>query len=133
MYTRCVIGIRVPADFSGTASIQVNGTPPAGQPYETGADAFAPGEVLHCSDVRVGMTVAGAVPILQELGLTAIWIGDPDGDQEAGNVSETSVEDFFIRSAIPVSLGTVNFSVQPDPPSPSSFHSIWYDALSKEC
>jgi hypothetical protein len=133
MYTRCVIGMRVPTGFSGTASIQVNGTPPAGQPYETSADAFAPGEVLHCSEVRVGMTVAEAVPILQKLGLNAIWIGDPDGDQVAGNVSETSVENFSIRSATPVSLGTVNFSVQPDPPSPSSFSAVWYDALSKGC
>jgi hypothetical protein len=133
IYTRCVIGMRVPADSSGKASIQVDGTPPAGQPYETSADAFAPGEVLHCSEVRVGMTVSEVVPILQKLGLTAIWIGDPDGNQESGNVSETSVESFFIRSATPNSLGAVLFTVQPDPPSPSSFNSVWYDALSKGC
>ena len=40
--TRCVIGMRVPADFSGTASIQVNGTPPAGELYNSVNDAFAP-------------------------------------------------------------------------------------------
>jgi hypothetical protein len=132
MYTRCVIGMRVPADFSGRASIQVNGTPPAGQPYETGASAFAPGEVLHCSRVRVGMTAAEAVPILQELGVTPIWM-IYGGNQEAGSVSETSVENFFIRSADAHSLRTVYVIVQSDAPLPSSFPSAYYDALSSGC
>ena len=48
--------MRVPADFSGTATIAANGTPPAGELYDSVNDAFAPGEVLHCSGLR-GMTV----------------------------------------------------------------------------
>jgi hypothetical protein len=126
--TPCVIGMRVPADFSGYASIQVNGTPPAGQPYETMADAFAPGEVLHCTGIG-GMTVAEAVPILQGLDVTPIWHVYAGGDI----VDEASVDNFFIRDAIPDSLGMVSLFVQPDPPSPSDRATRWYDALTADC
>jgi hypothetical protein len=126
--TPCVIGMRVPADFSGYASIQVNGTPPAAQPYETMADAFAPGEVLHCSGIG-GMTVAEAVPILQKLDITPIWQVYDGG----GIVGEASVDNFFIRTANPHSLGTVSLIVQPNPPSPSDWITRYYDALTADC
>jgi hypothetical protein len=129
--TPCVIGMRVPADFSGYASIQVSGTPPAGQPYETSADAFAPGEVLHCSGIG-GMTVAEALPILQTLGVTPIW-QVYGGDEAGASVSEASVESFFIRDAFPHSLGTVNVIVQPYPASPSDRTTLYYDALTADC
>jgi hypothetical protein len=131
IYTRCTIGVRVPTDFSGTASIKVNGIPPAGQPYETGADAFAPGELLHCSPIRLGMTVAEAVPILQKLGVTPIWI-----EGGIGNVTETSVENFYIRSANPYSLGTVYFTVQREPLGgdwETRWIERWNHALSSGC
>jgi hypothetical protein len=124
----CVIGMRVPSDFSGYASIEVSGTPPAGQPYETSADAFAPGEVLHCSGIG-GMTVAEAVPILQGLDVTPIWHVYDGGDI----VDEASVDNFFIRDANPHSLGTVSLIVQPDPPSPSDWITRYYDALTADC
>jgi hypothetical protein len=120
--------MRVPSDFSGYASIEVSGTPPAGQPYETSADAFAPGEVLHCSGIG-GMTVAEAVPILQGLDVTPIWHVYDGGDI----VDEASVDNFFIRDANPHSLGTVSLIVQPDPPSPSDWITRYYDALTADC
>jgi hypothetical protein len=125
--TRCVIGMRVPADFSGSASIQVNGTPPAGQLYDSVNDALAPGEVLHCSGVR-GMTVADAVPILRQLGVTPIWRTYDDNDTADG-VSEASIENEHIVDALPRSLGTVYLWVQPSPPSPSAYD----DALNRGC
>jgi hypothetical protein len=136
IYTRCVIGMRVPTDFSGAASIQVNGTPPAGQPYETGGDPFAPGEVLHCSDVHVGMTVADAAPILQRLGVTPIWMNVSTNDETGSDVSETSVEDFYIRGAVAHSLGTVLFTVQPEPlggDQETRWIERYYQALSSGC
>jgi hypothetical protein len=125
--TRCVIGMRVPADFSGSASIQVNGTPPAGQLYDSVNDALAPGEVLHCSGVR-GMTVADAVPILRRLGVTPIWRTYDEGDTADG-VTEASIENEHILDALPRSQGTVYLWVQPSPPSPSAY----YDALNRGC
>jgi hypothetical protein len=125
--TRCVIGMRVPADFSGSASIQVNGTPPAGQLYDSVNEALAPGEVLHCSGVR-GMTVADAVPILRRLGVTLIWRTYDEGDTADG-VSEASIENEHIVGTLPRSLGTVYLWVQPSPPSPSAY----YDALHRGC
>jgi hypothetical protein len=125
--TRCVIGMRVPADFSGSASIQVNGTPPAGQLYDSVNDALAPGEVLHCSGVR-GMTVADAVTILRQLGVTPIWRTYDDNDTADG-VTEASIENEHILDALPRSQGTVYLWVQPSPPSPSAY----YDALNRGC
>jgi hypothetical protein len=125
--TRCVIGMRVPADFSGSASIQVNGTPPAGQLYDSVNDALAPGEVLHCSGVR-GMTVADAVTILRQLGVTPIWRTYDDNDTADG-VTEASIENGHILDALPRSQGTVYLWVQPSPPSPSAY----YDALNRGC
>lgn len=125
--TRCVIGMRVPADFSGSASIAVNGTPPAGQPYDSTNDALAPGEVLHCSGVR-GMTVAQAVPVLWRLGVTPIWRTYDDTDSVDG-VSEQSVENQYIESTDPASLGKVMLWVQSEPPSPSAY----YNELSRDC
>ncbi|MDP9331229.1 MAG: hypothetical protein M3P11_11400 [Actinomycetota bacterium] len=117
--TRCVIGIRVPSDFSGSWEIEVNGTPAPGQAYESTEDALSPGEVLHCSGVR-GMTVSQAAPILEKLGVTVIW---PEG------VSQASVGNQFIAGTDPVSQGTVSLSVQPEPPSRSDY----YDELNRGC
>jgi hypothetical protein len=125
--TRCVIGMRVPADFSGSASIEVNGTPPAGELYNSTNEALAPGEVLHCSGIR-GMTVAEAAPILRELGVSPVWRTNDDNDTVDG-VSEASVEHQFISDTLPRSLGTVWIWVQISPPP----HSAYYDSLSRDC
>ncbi len=125
--TRCVIGMRVPSDFSGSATIVVDGTAAPGQAYSSVNDALAPGEVLHCSGIR-GMSVSEAAPILQKLGVTPIW-RTYDGTDPAGGVSQSSVENQFITDTLPASLGTVYLWVQPTPPSPSAY----YDALDRGC
>jgi hypothetical protein len=119
--------MRVPSDFSGSATISVNGTPAPGQTYDSVNEALAPGEILHCSGVR-GMTVARAVPILQRLGVTPIWRVDGN-DPWPGGVSQSSVENQFIDSTDPYSLGTVMLWVLPDPPAQSNY----YDSLNKGC
>jgi hypothetical protein len=118
--TRCIIGMRVPAGFEGSASISVNGTPPPGELYNSTTDAFAPGEALHCSGVR-GVTVSSAVPILADLGVTPVW-RTRGGDDTADGVPTASVADQYISDAIPRSLGTVYLWVQPTPPAPSEYH-----------
>jgi hypothetical protein len=125
--TRCIIGMRVPAGFEGSASISVNGTPPPGGLYNSTTDAFAPGEALHCSGVR-GLTVSAAAPILAELGVTPVW-RTRGGDATADGVPAAAVTDQYISDAIPRSLGTVYLWVQPTPPEPSEYH----ERLSRGC
>lgn len=120
---RCIIGLRVPSDFPGSWDIVVNGTAGPGDVYHSTQDALAPGEVLHCTGVR-GMTVAQAMPILEELSVTVIW---PEG------VSQASVQNQFIAGTDPVSPGTVSLYVQPRPPSQDDGNTAYYDALDQGC
>jgi hypothetical protein len=51
-------------------------------------------------------------------------------------VSETSVEDFYIRGAVAHSLGTVLFTVQPEPlggDQETRWIERYYQALSSGC
>jgi hypothetical protein len=125
--TRCQIGFRVPLGFSGQAFISVNAPTPPGQTYESQNDAFAPGEVLHCSGLY-GMKVAQAAPILERLRLTTIWRTGGSNDPTNG-VSEASIEDEFINSALPWSQGTVMIWVGSSPPPQTA----WTQRLDAGC
>ena len=125
--TRCQIGFRVPLDFSGQAFVSVNAPTPPGQTYESQNDAFAPGEVLHCSGLY-GMKVSQAAPILQKLGLTTIW-RTGDSSDSADGVSEASIEDQFINGALPWSQGTAMISVGSSPPPQTA----WTQRLNAGC
>jgi hypothetical protein len=74
------------------------------------------------------MTVSQAAPILEKLGLTAIW-RTQDGSEPTSGVSQSSVEDEFVTGTDPVSEGTVRLWVQPQPPP----HSDYYDSLDRGC
>ncbi len=75
----CPVGLVIPAGFTGRATIAVGRRARRGEGYESMADAFAPGEVLHCSGLQ-GEPVSAALPELRKLGLTASWwaLSDPD-------------------------------------------------------
>lgn len=68
----CSIGFVIPAGFTGRADIIVGRRARRGEMYESMADAFAPGEVLHCSGL-LGAPASAAVPVLRRLGLAATW------------------------------------------------------------
>ncbi len=106
----CVTGIRIPMGFSDHAAIVVTRAAAPGEQYAWPADAYSPGEVLHCSGLR-GTTVADASPILQGLGLTGRWqiFGQAGGD----GVSQGSVADYVINQASTYSSDTVEFTVSP--------------------
>lgn len=73
--TECSIGLRIPKGFTATATIGLGRPAKPGEAYESGASAFAPGEVLHCSRL-LGATVARALPILERDKLTVRWMED---------------------------------------------------------
>lgn len=115
----CVTGVRIPMGFSDHAAIVVTRAAAPGEQYVWPADAYAPGEVLHCSGLR-GMTVAEASPILQGLGRTGRWqiFGQAGGD----GVSQGSVAGYVIDQASTYSSDTVEFTVSPKPLTPADIN-----------
>ncbi len=78
------------------------------------------------------MTVADASPILQELGVTAIWhiFGQAPDNEPVGRVGQASIADEFIYNADPYSPNTVSIIVAPKPVEPSDLNlprSTWDD------
>jgi hypothetical protein len=68
----CMIGVRIPATFSGTGYITLGRPARAGETYESQASAFAVGEPLHCSGV-LGSRVSSALPVLEKARLAVEW------------------------------------------------------------
>ncbi len=82
---RCPVGVRIPLDFEGHAVIGIGRIAADGELYQhANPNPFNPGGALFCSDLP-GKTVAEALPVLKELGITAVWrsadrsIDDVDG------------------------------------------------------
>jgi hypothetical protein len=82
---RCPVGVRIPLDFEGHAMIGIGRLAADGELYQhANPNPFSPGGPLFCSDLP-GKTVAEALPVLKELGITAVWrsaarsIDDVDG------------------------------------------------------
>ena len=60
----CTIGIKIPRGFTGEGSITLGRPAKPGEPYESSASIFAPGEPLHCSGL-LGAKVATAPSVLR--------------------------------------------------------------------
>jgi len=60
----CPVGVRVPVDFKGAASLVFGRAARPGEPYETTAAATAPGEVMH-GMTYVGKTVTAVLAMLR--------------------------------------------------------------------
>ena len=71
-FDECPVGVRIPLDFEGSATIDLGRRAAPGEFYRMTADAFAPGEVLHCSGLR-GMPVEEAAERLDGMGLQVVW------------------------------------------------------------
>jgi hypothetical protein len=73
----CPIGLRIPRDFSGQAEIALGRPAESGERYASTADAFAPGEALHCK-ATPGSTVGEVLPVLERVYAAVEW-RDRDG------------------------------------------------------
>lgn len=67
------IGLRIPIDFEGEAHVQLGRAAMEGEGYRSGADAFMPGEVLHCSDIY-NQKVESVSQQLSEMDLNVTWM-----------------------------------------------------------
>ncbi len=74
----CAIGVEIPRGFRGSGNITLGRPAKPGEPYESSASLFAPGEALHCSGL-LGARVADALPVLRKRALAVVdWREDTE-------------------------------------------------------
>jgi hypothetical protein len=89
----CPIGFIIPAGFQGSGAVSVGGPAQTGEAYESSANGFNPGEVLHCSGL-LGAPVSAAQTFLTAKNLTPTrWFVTDSADWpvDAGNMVQSDV------------------------------------------
>jgi hypothetical protein len=111
----CAVGLKIPRDFTGQATIYVGRPAQPGETYDSANSAFAPGEALHCSGL-LGTQVSTALPKLARYNVTVEW-----AHTDAAN--NTTVDQtpppatYYVWNATPTAPGTVTIDARPTPPS----------------
>ncbi|MEA2520561.1 MAG: hypothetical protein QOI81_207, partial [Actinomycetota bacterium] len=114
---RCPIGLLIPKDFAGHASIEVGRVAQPGEKYGLGNQAFFPGENLHCSGIA-GMTVEQAMPVLQDLGVQVMWRSMDRSIDDVRGIDPPAVAHQFVQyDGETVASGLDWVWVSPTPPS----------------
>jgi hypothetical protein len=119
----CPVGLRIPISFTGHAEITLARPAEPGETYVAAADAFAPGEPLHCSGLA-GAAVATAAPEIEARGLQAIW--RPYRDEGSTRLDPAKVGDQFVIDADSLAPNQVMVWV-----SPTSLDDLRYSALER--
>jgi hypothetical protein len=110
--TACWVGLVIPAGFSGEAHVAVGRAASSGETFASSADAFGPGEALHCSGI-LGGSATSAVPRLDAKGLTAEW--------EAGGKRTQSPPEGYVVGGTGLDPATVLLDVVPEPLDSDAF------------
>ncbi len=126
----CPVGLVIPASFTGQASVAVGRPAKPGDGYQATADAFAPGEALHCSGL-LGRPASAAQPVLKKLGLRASWWQPTDanwpipskGRLIAGQRKERRPVGYIIEGD-PLSATTVALDTLPTLPANHEFREL---------
>jgi hypothetical protein len=114
---RCPIGLLIPKDFAGHASIEVGQAAQPGKTYELGNQAFFPGEDLHCSGIA-GMTVEQAMPVLQDLGVRVMWRSMDQSIDDVRGIDPSAVAHQYVQyDGETVASGLDWVWVSPTPPA----------------
>ena len=95
------VGLRIPENFRGHASIYLGRGARPGEDYVSTGDAFAPGEALYKSGIQ-GMQVAAAAKVVSGLGLTAVW-----RDAQNLDAQPQAIPDNWVSRADPQAPGKV--------------------------
>ncbi|RKS71040.1 hypothetical protein BZB76_5522 [Actinomadura pelletieri DSM 43383] len=127
---KCLRGLRIPIGYRNTTGITFGREARPGEQYSSTNSAFAPGEVLHCFDVR-GLTVEEADRRLKQREVTATMF-----HWETSNYGYTVARDklpgnWYVTDADPWAPGQVMLSIQKD--RPVIKNSPYWQALFKGC
>jgi hypothetical protein len=112
----CPVGVRIPADFSGSAQVVFGRAARPGEQFQSAASAFAPGEAMHgmLMQIKQGRTVAQVLAMLRQRDVTVpIYTWSKQGRQ----VPRT----WYVYDAVPWAPQQVMLFVGPAwPPPPGS-------------
>lgn len=107
------VGLRIPDNFKGHASIYLGRSARPGEVYLSAGDAFAPGEALYKSGIQ-GMQVAAAAKVVSGLGVTVEW-----RDAQNLDVQAQAIPDNWVRGNVPLAPDKVLiFTSKEKPPLP---------------
>jgi hypothetical protein len=112
---QCPVGLKIVNDFDGRLNIEIGRPAAPGEPYAMATEAFAPGEVLHCSGVR-GETVRDALPALADRGVRVIWRTIGKGDDVQG-IDPATIADQYVTDSQARAEGEVWIWVWPTRPN----------------
>ncbi len=91
----CPIGLRIPLNFTGHAVVDIGRIAQDGELYSANPNPFNPGEMLYCSGLP-GKTVAEAQPILEELGVEAVWRSSDRSIDDVQGIAASLIADQFV-------------------------------------
>lgn len=109
----CEIGLRIPTDWTGKATIVLGRAARRGETYASSTSAFSPGEVLACKPGR-GMRAAELLPSLRDAGLRFEY-----RSREAVGSTTNPHPDWYVHEVIPASPDLVYVFVEAQPPTPA--------------
>lgn len=113
---KCVRGLRIPTGYGNDAEIVFGREARPGETFSSTNSAFAPGEALHCLDVR-GLTVEEAEKRVAERKVT-VGMYHYDEDDYGHNVGREKIPSgWYVIDADPYAPGQVRLWVQKDRPS----------------
>lgn len=94
----CAIGVKIPADFKGTADVAVGRKARPGERYESTTSLDTKGEPLHCVPFR-NKTVAEVRELLKERGVSIeeYVVSDPNGDRRNFEVKTSVPDSWFVN------------------------------------
>lgn len=132
----CPVGVKIPLGFRGTGTIVFGRAARPGEKYASTKSAFAPGEELHCVDLR-GRTVDEALRMLSRKKVTvALFHHDEkraDGNVYGVNTGRDKIPgSWYVSTADPWAPGQVMLWVRPDRPGPGE-DAAYYRHLMHGC
>lgn len=128
----CPVGVRIPIGFHGSANITFGRAARPGEQYNSTNSSFAPGEALHCVDIR-GRTVDDALTTLRRHKVTAAIFHYEEGNQ-AYNVGRDKIPGtWYVADAHPWKPGQVMLWVQRTRPEPHGGAAAYYRRLMTGC
>lgn len=128
----CPVGVKIPIDFHGSANITFGRAARPGEQYNSTNSAFAPGEALHCVDIR-GRTVDEALAMLRQHKV-AVPIFHYEKGHMAYNVGRDKIPgNWYVWDADPWSPGQVMLWVKSTRPRTSDGPGTNYQRLMADC
>ncbi|MFI6324677.1 hypothetical protein ACIBG8_44630 [Nonomuraea sp. NPDC050556] len=115
----CPLGIRVPVDFKGQATVDLGRAAKPGERYDVVSSIHDDGEVMHCVNF-VNKTVGEVKRLFQERGVTV------DSVTEYGEEEPSAVPDnWYVIDGAPVSEGHAQLSAAPEMIDPGEDEALW--------